>query len=158
MAACSRAAFLNAVGLLVRMRHNYLLPDVISHSSDILASEKGGKWRHASLPEQSVHSCHVFRLSKVFCFPAAYHGAHFCYHRLREGWACTRTATSGKHWDCVYGCDTIISLLDVIRGTSEIIAGEQGGQWQQALGLLQECDTMFFSGRCHQLQICNHRL
>ena len=35
-------------------------------------------------------------------------------------------------------------LLDVISYTSEIIAGEKGGQWQQALGLLQECDTMFF--------------
>ena len=63
-----------------------------------------------------------------------------------------------KHWDWFYGCDTIIWLLDVISYTFVIIACEKGGKWQQALGLLQECDTMFFSGRRHQLQFCNHCL
>ena len=55
-----------------------------------------------------------------------------------------KLGNGGKHWDCVYGCDTIILLLDVISYTCEIIASEKGGQWQQAPGLLQECDTFFF--------------
>ena len=72
--------------------------------------------------------------------------------------ACEKVGNGRKHWDWFYGCDTIIWLLDVISYTFVIIACEKGGKWQQALGLLQECDTMFFSGRRHQLQFCNHCL
>ena len=55
-----------------------------------------------------------------------------------------KMGNGGKHCDCVYGCDTIILLLDVISYACEVIASEKGGQWQQAPGLLQECDTTFF--------------
>jgi len=101
---------------------------VISYCSGISACEKGGQFQLAL---------------QALLLPSA---------PVRE------VGNGGKHWDCFYGCDTIIWLLDVISYTFVIIACEKGGKWQQALGLLQECDTMFFSGRRHQLQFCNHCL
>ena len=101
---------------------------VISYCSGISACEKGGQFQLAW---------------QALLLPSA---------PVRE------VGNGGKHWDCFYGCDTIIWLLDVISYTFVIIACEKGGKWQQALGLLQECDTMFFSGRRHQLQFCNHCL
>ena len=87
---------------------------VISYCSGISACEKGGQFQLAW---------------QALLLPSA---------PVRE------VGNGRKHWDWFYGCDTIIWLLDVISYTFVIIACEKGGKWQQALGLLQECDTMFF--------------
>ena len=115
-------------GLLREMRDFCLLPNIISYGSAISACVKGGQLQLAW---------------QDLLLPSAPE---------------RKVGNGGKHWDCFYGCDTIILLPDVSSYTSEIVASEKGGQWQPVPGPLQECDTMFFSGRCHQLQFCNHRL
>ena len=108
----------------------FFLVDVISYSSAIIACEKGRKWKHAFGLLVRIYSPFFYcQRSSARILPSA---------------PVRKVGNGGKHRDCVYGCDTIILLLDVISYTSEIVTSEKGGQWQPAPGLLQRCDTMFF--------------